>query len=123
MYYKLENTIPVPCSLEEWATKRRGLADDFRVKLTDIDGWTVSTVFLGLDHRFTFNNESLPILFETMIFSPSHGDQFQYRYSTWEEASAGHDLAASLLKDWLDKAPKDRHLISAFEALLTHTHT
>jgi hypothetical protein len=54
---------------------------------TLIEGVKISTVFLGLDHRW--KNEGLPILFETMIFGGKH-DQYQERYCTWEEAEAGH---------------------------------
>ncbi len=53
------------------------------------NGVSVSTVFLGLDHSF---GDGEPILFETMIFGGKHGD-YQERYSTWEEAEAGHKKA------------------------------
>ena len=46
----------------------------------------VSTVFLGLDHQF---GKGPPLLFETLVFGgPRDGDQ--WRYSTWDEAEAGH---------------------------------
>jgi hypothetical protein len=48
----------------------------------------VSTVFLGLDHSFA-SWEGRPILFETMVFV-GHDGVAQERYSTWEEAEAGH---------------------------------
>jgi hypothetical protein len=51
------------------------------------DGVVVSTVFLGLDHRF--GGKGPPLIFETMIFGGPR-DQETYRYSTWEEAEAGH---------------------------------
>jgi hypothetical protein len=46
----------------------------------------VSTVFLGLDYSF---GDGPPLLFETMAFV---GDEEQgcERYSTWDEAEAGH---------------------------------
>jgi len=46
----------------------------------------VSTVFLGVDHNF---GGGPPLLFETMVFRGSL-DECQWRYSTWEEAEAGH---------------------------------
>jgi hypothetical protein len=52
----------------------------------------VSTVFLGLDHSF---GEGPPQLFETMIFGGEH-DEYQERYSTWDEAEAGHKKACKL---------------------------
>ncbi len=52
----------------------------------------VSTVFLGIDHNFSF--EGPPVLFETMVFGGIH-DGYQYRFSTWEEAEVFH---ASVVK-------------------------
>lgn len=54
-------------------------------------GVRVSTVFLGLNHGFG----DAPLWFETMIFGGAH-DQFQERYSTWEEAESGHARAKKL---------------------------
>ena len=84
--YTLDGKKPIECEdLLTWAkwfgTANRRVAQDER------DGVRVSTVFLGLDHRFGGNGP--PILFETMIFGGPH-DQDQDRYSTWEEAEAGH---------------------------------
>lgn len=53
-------------------------------------GWFVSTVWLrGLDHAFGVGP---PILFETMVFVPGKvGREYDCaRYSTEEEAVAGH---------------------------------
>lgn len=46
----------------------------------------ISTIFLGLDHRF---GSGPPLLFETMIFGGKF-DQEQWRYSTWDEAERCH---------------------------------
>lgn len=53
---------------------------------------TVSTVFLGLDRRFVGGGP--PLLFETMVFGGER-DGAQWRYSTWDEAVAGHDAAVN----------------------------
>ena len=58
-------------------------------------GVRVSTVFLGIDHSFPPSTEGEPILFETMIFG-GEDDSYQERYSTWEEAEAGHEQACKL---------------------------
>ena len=63
------------------------------VARTDFDGGYVSTIFLGLDHRFTNSGE--PILWETMIFGGSH-DQYQDRYTSAEDAKRGHQKAVEL---------------------------
>lgn len=55
----------------------------------------VSTVFLGIDHNFHANGP--PVLFETMIFGGPH-DQYQERYSTKEDAIAGHRKAVALVE-------------------------
>lgn len=81
---------------ERWDTPRR-------VAQTNInDEVNVSTVFLGLDYRFW---EGPPLIFETMIFGGQY-DQYQDRYSTWDEAVAGHKKAVSKAKfavSWFGK--------------------
>ena len=54
------------------------------------DGKWVSTVWLGIDHRF---GEGPPLIFETMIFPSKDGllhELDQDRYSTETEAIVGH---------------------------------
>ena len=53
----------------------------------------VSTVFLGLDR--SFGGEE-PVLWETMIFGGEH-DGYQRRYTSREEALAGHDEAVEMV--------------------------
>lgn len=48
---------------------------------------TVSTVFLGLDHRYA--GEGPPIVFETLVFGGVMADSMD-RYATWAEAEEGH---------------------------------
>ena len=47
----------------------------------------VSTMFLGFDQRY--GGDGPPLLFETMIFGGANNEA-QWRYSTWDEAAAGH---------------------------------
>jgi hypothetical protein len=54
---------------------------------------TVSTIFLGID----LDSWGPPRLFETMVFGGAN-DQFQARYSTWEDAVRGHRAAVELEK-------------------------
>ena len=56
----------------------------------------VSTVFLHLDHNW--NPDGEPVLFETMIFGGENDEQM-WRYSTWDEAKAGHDRIVNCLKE------------------------
>jgi len=62
-------------------------------------GIEVSTVFLGLDHRF--GGDGPPLIFETMVFGGEY-DQYQDRYSTWEEAEKGHADVVSRVKAALE---------------------
>jgi len=57
----------------------------------------VSTVFLGLDHRFTADGP--PVLWESMIFGGPHSGE-QRRYTSKADALAGHaDLCALVRQD------------------------
>jgi hypothetical protein len=59
-----------------------------RVALTKVyEGCEVSTVFLGLDHRYT--DEGAPLVFESLVMGGPFADDME-RYSTWAEAEAGH---------------------------------
>ena len=87
----------VPCDdLATWA--RWFETADRTVAKTEIGGASVSTVFLGLNHRF---GEGAPLVFETMIFGGAY-DQEQRRYSTWEEAEGGHAECVALARGGLN---------------------
>ena len=90
--YILDGHKPVQCeNVLDWATWIE--TSDRKVVKTKINNEVrVSTVFLGLDH----NLGGKPMLFETMIFGGPLNEQME-RYSTWEDAEAGH-------KRWVEKA-------------------
>jgi hypothetical protein len=71
-----------------------------RVGDDTIDGQRVSTVFLCMDHSWS-REEHAPILFETMIFGGPY-DQEMWRYSTYDEAKAGHDRIVNCLKEGIN---------------------
>lgn len=95
--FTLNGKRPEACaSLMRWAQWLESA--DTRVAQTHVGEIFVSTVFLGLDHNFF--GEGAPVLFETMIFN--HGNnEYQRRYSTWEEAEAGHARAVELVNTHL----------------------
>lgn len=71
---------------------------DRRVAEDTIGEYWVSTVFLGLDHRF--DDEGPPLIFETMIKHKIDGwMNYQNRYATWEEALKGHNEAVEWVKN------------------------
>ena len=101
-YYKLDGRRVVTCQhLLEWAqwfeTAERHVADDL------IEGYRVSTVFLGMDHSFA-PGDGPPVLFETMIFAPVGDHEAMDRYCTWEEAEAGHARMLQGLREELQNA-------------------
>lgn len=95
------------------------------VKRTDLNDWFVSTVFLGLDHRFSGKGD--PILWETMVFEqelsefeiPAYGnhparkrkhhksvEQYENRYSSKEAAIEDHDRIVNELRKHDSKGTK-----------------
>lgn len=112
--YRLEGRKPVPCyGTIRWATWMESA--DRRVARTDIGKKYVSTVFLGLDHNFIPGNP--PLLYETMVFNEGvpirsrrkyflfgprlscTDDDYGDRYSTWEEAEAGHAAIVAAVEE------------------------
>ena len=67
-------------------------------------GAEVSTVFLGLNHRY--RDDGPPLVFETMVFemdADGSSDEM-WRYSSWDDAVAGHDATVVRVKARLAKA-------------------
>lgn len=86
---------PVAASLIEWARWRALKPNVRRVAKDHIGDAEVSTVFLGLDHRFF--GAGPPLLFETMVFGGEH-DGHQERCSTWAEAEEMHQRTCDLVR-------------------------
>ena len=94
MHYILKGHDVIPCNdLMHWAKWLEEDRNRRQVSETEKNDVRVSTVFLGLDHNF--GRTGPPIVFETMIFGGEH-DQYQERYSTWDEAIMGHKQACIL---------------------------
>jgi hypothetical protein len=83
-HYILDGRTPVPTDMMTWAKWFE--TADRTVSKTQIGEWEVSTVFLGLDHAF---GDGPPLLFETLVFGGPL-DSNMVRYSTWDQAEAGH---------------------------------
>lgn len=87
-YYSPEGE---PIDVDEWARLWEDPAVKIVKKDTVCDGlYDVSTVYLGMDHSFGYGP---PLIFETMIFGSGPLDGEQWRYTTRDEALAGHAAA------------------------------
>lgn len=80
-FFMLKGTQAVP--VDEFTLQP---IEERRVARDEVGDRTVSTVFLGINHGLV---DGPPVLFETMVFGPE-GEEHCQRYSTWEEAAAGH---------------------------------
>lgn len=82
-----ENKNLIPCDLITWA-KQFDDTDNRRVKNETINGYRVSTVFLGIDHSF---EEGELHLFETMVFDEKGESVDMDRCDTWDNAVIMHE--------------------------------
>lgn len=98
-YYLNDDHTYRPAELMEWAMQLEELSQTGKRKVANdiIHGKHVSTVWLGLNHNFGIGK---PLVFETMVFSEhdSATDIYMDRYTTWEEAEAGHKKAIEWVK-------------------------
>lgn len=80
-------------------TKAFPCAQERRIGGDEINGYYISTTFLGIDHGC----QGIPLWFETMIFeNGSWSELYMARYSTPQEAREGHAYAVSQIKLGLD---------------------
>lgn len=79
-----------------------------KVDRTEIGEYVISTVFLGINHSFNPNSE--PQVFETMVFHPAKSDYldlFCERYATWDEAMEGHKLAVKGVEEFINEQKEE----------------
>ena len=97
MWYKLdkENNPMICDAFQDYLKWEEENVNQKKVKQDTIGEILVSTVFLSLDHSF---GGEKPLLWETMIFGGEH-DQYQDRYSSYEDALKGHQQALDLINN------------------------
>lgn len=96
-YYNMDGQ-PIP--MLEWAALMEN-GEARTVARDEVGDLTVSTVLLGLDHRFG-GADGPPVIFETMVFGHAIEAEFQWRYATKEQALAGHrQVVAAILAESL----------------------
>lgn len=97
-YYILNGRDVEPCSLHEHLNWRY-TKPDLQVGFNKMVGFkqvtvTVSTVFIGINLAFAFNDRP-PAIFETRVFG-GELNQRTWRYATYEQAEAGHQQILEL---------------------------
>ncbi|MBO0743597.1 MAG: hypothetical protein J2P43_01165 [Candidatus Dormibacteraeota bacterium] len=96
-----------PITVEEWERFLHGEVWEREHLLTQVSpDVRVSTVWLGLNHDWDPDRPAL--IFETMIFGGVY-DQEQWRYSTREQAHAGHEEAVRQARAGLIADPTPEH--------------
>lgn len=106
IYYILKNdeilTTNNVLEFEEFMRGNEHIIKQETIK-TNNSEYFVSTVFLGIDHGFSFLSEKRPILFETMIFPENKKEDwegYQRRCCTKAEALVQHEEALEFLKKY-----------------------
>lgn len=96
--FVLEGHTPIPVTETDTPRWARMIEDSEsrRVAKTTVGDADVSTVFLGIDYNWT--GKGPPLVFETMIFGGNY-DQETWRWSTWNEAEAGHTRIVAALTE------------------------
>jgi len=95
--YRRDGT-PYPDSdagLIEWAKDFEDFPKRIVRQETLPNGYYISTVWLGLDHRW---DAGPPLIFETMVWGPGgECEEYMERYSTENDAILGHIRACDKL--------------------------
>jgi hypothetical protein len=91
-----DDDTPIPSNITDYVEWEKANPERRIVKQDVVGDIHVSTVFLGLDHRWW--SSDTPVLWETMIFEGKH-DQYQERYTSYKDALEGHKKALNLVKN------------------------
>lgn len=116
-HYILVNRVPAQIGPDEGPLSKEDLLawaqfleeGNRRVALTKVPAGEVSTVFLGLDHRF--GGDGPPLVFESMFFrdGPGIGSEDCERCSTWEQAEEQHRRMVAKCKRRKARKAKDEN--------------
>jgi len=105
LHYRLDaemNAVPTT-SIGEWAEWFESADKERMLASTSFAGHLVSTVFVGIDQSW---GEGPPLLWETMVFRLEDDGEICAadldcdRYTTFEEAEAGHE---AMVRRWTEK--------------------
>lgn len=109
-YYVMDddmNAVEVP--FVEWGVYKHDNRAEVQIRIDIIGKWVISTVFLGVDHGFNWDQRPgyKPVLWETMIFYEAprmwkkqgrYPDRQMWRYTSTPDAVAGHERVVKLVK-------------------------
>jgi hypothetical protein len=99
-YLQDENGEPYSVDMMTWALWFE--RNDRRIAYDEVGGFSVSTIFLGLDHNW---GEGPPVLWETMIFSDgTTWDGHAERYTSRAAALKGHKRAVAIVERVMQEA-------------------
>lgn len=92
MFAYLEGKNVIECGVGDYIGMNKVLYNDRKIIKTDINNYSISTVFLPIDHNMGVGE---PLWFETMIFDNSDNrneliDEYCKRYETYDDAVQGH---------------------------------
>ena len=95
----------VECPLFVWALWMEDERNNARrvVQKTVLPVGEVSTVFLGMNHRF---GEGTPLWFETATFFTDGDTTINDRYASYAEAKAGHEMVC---RELLENSTGEEH--------------
>ncbi len=92
-FYILEGRQPVEKDRFTWAQWM--CRANCTVATSNVSGKTVSTVFLGIDHRFI--GEGPPVLFDTTVWNEDGDPVDCQRFYTFDEAEENHKLTVDAM--------------------------
>ena len=105
LYYSMNGE---PLTMAEWAMLFEDTIGRTIGKTELQNGMSVSTVWVGIDHGFGRGDI---LIFETMVFPQEMSDHEQERYSTREQALAGHNRIVAKWRRRQTVSGKVEHLL------------
>lgn len=102
---KVMDTADKYSTIEEYAASKVNDFQNRRVAKDQVGPFEVSTVFLTVDHSFTYPPPPIEegLWFETMVFADGGEDRYQERYHTAAEARAGHSQIVKVIEEEIAK--------------------
>jgi hypothetical protein len=102
-YFKLseDGETPIACSLYEWAYdfERASLRIVSRDHISPAHTGYLSTVFLGVDHGYSYDDEDEPVLWESLVFGGPDDGRMRRCSGTRTDALKMHNAVLDELRN------------------------